>query len=85
MRDHIIRRHAAEAKYLGAGQTGFTLDERSAKEMLQAAISSGHVTISPPVDVGDDVTKSLPAPKGPIPRVSAAADKEVRDKVIAVI
>jgi hypothetical protein len=82
--EHILRRHAVEATYLGVGQTGFKLDQRTAKEMLQAAISSGHVTLSPPVVAeGADVTRPLPAPKGPIPRVTPAdTEKEVRPRDI---
>ena len=79
MKEHIMRRHAVETRYLGAGQTGFTVDGRSAKEMLQAAISSGHVTIAPPVETAV-VTKSLPAPKAPIPRL-VERETEVGNKV----
>lgn len=86
IKEHILRRHAVEAKYLGVGQTGFKLDQRTAKEMLQAAISSGHVTLSPPVVAeGADVTRPLSAPKGPIPRVTPVeTEKEVRPRDIGL-
>lgn len=68
MRDHLERHHGDQAAYRRPDHAGFKVDERSAAEMLQAAIATGFVTPAPSKVV--DVEMSLPAPKARIPRVA---------------
>lgn len=78
MVEHLKRRHAEHLVYLASGKTGFTVDKRTAAEMLQDAVEKGVVTL--PL-VMEDVTSqvTLPAPIERIPKRTRAADKEESD------
>lgn len=47
MRMHLMRHHAEQLVYVGAGKTGFRVDERSAREMLEEAIEHTIVCLPP--------------------------------------
>lgn len=69
MRLHILKRHPQKAKFLGtgAGYTGYSIDERSAADMLQDAIRRCFATTV--------VTEPLP------PQVNRTPSKEIAAKL----
>jgi hypothetical protein len=45
MKMHLMRHHAEQLIYVGAGKTGFRVDDRSAREMLEEAIEHNIVSL----------------------------------------
>jgi hypothetical protein len=45
MKMHLMRHHAEQLIYVGAGKTGFRVDDRSAREMLEEAIEHNIVSV----------------------------------------